>query len=557
MLQERIIEVEETIRKITGVQITKSFEKNDAVIKGTIAVLVVGLSKELEFDVLIYPQYPFKSHEAETIKFFNEELLEYNHVMGDGSICIHTAHSPVLSQKLEYDIESLKAWIKKYYIDRDIDTHYEHIIVPQKPFKNSHFAYFFNEVAFQFKKNQYGFVDYSQISHGSFYAEKITSSVIQNFKDKDGRPLVDVKWNVKLKAMAPSIGLFIFLEDAPVKNKRFAVGKWGELNPFLNQEFLSFLHSVEKKYGKNKNRHLPLFVGYKISGNEIHWQTIMLEISQLPIYGLKESQKFITAINDEIKIDWAITKNCSYKYFFGRGKLDDSITNSKILIIGIGAIGSITAKTLVRSGCTKIDLLDFDVKEPENICRSEYSFITGINNKTIDLLNDLFSVSPFLESNISGYDFSEGFNFYLKAFCKDETRKKEIESYLNQYDLIIDCSADNDFLFILSQLNLSARMINLSISNHAKQLVCAVEKNRYDFVMNQYQNVLSFEVKDLYNPTGCWSPTFKAAYNDINVLVQYAMKHINLKYPLHEGLLKNFVLETDTDNNFNIKLKEF
>jgi hypothetical protein len=145
----------------------------------------------------------------------------------------------------------------------------------------------------------------------------------------------------------------------------------------------------------------------------------------------------------------------------------------------------------------------------------------------------------------------------LKAFCKDEPRKKEIESYLNQYDLIIDCSADNDLLFILSQLNFSARMINLSISNHAKQLVCALEKNRYDFVMNQYQNVLSFEVEDLYNPTGCWSPTFKASYNDISVLVQYAVKQINLKYPLHEGLLKNFVLETDTEDNFNIKLKEF
>ena len=58
-------------------------------------------------------------------------------------------------------------------------------------------------------------------------------------------------------------------------------------------------------------------------------------------------------------------------------------------------------------------MLKFDVKEPENICRSEYSFITGINDKTIDLLNDLFSVSPFLESNINGYDFSEGFNFYF------------------------------------------------------------------------------------------------------------------------------------------------
>ena len=557
MRRERLTEVEETIRKIANIEVIESFEENDTLIKGTISILLPGLTKDLEFEVLIHSQYPFKNHDTETIQFLNKDLLQYNHVMGDGSICIHTAHSPVLNQKLKYDFESLKAWIKKYYIERDIDTHYENIIVPQKLFKNSHFAYFFNEVAYQFNKNQYGFVDYSQISNGSFHVEKITSSVIQNFKDKNGRTLVDVKWNINLKALPRSIGLFIFIEDAPVKNKRFAVVEWDDLKTFFNQEFLAFLHYVEKKYDQNKNRHIPLFIGYKIPGDEINWQTIMLEISQFPIYGLKESQKFITAIKDEININWAITKNCSYKYFFGRGKLDNNITNSKILIIGIGAIGSITAKTLVRSGCTKIDLIDFDVKEPENVCRSEYSFITGINNKTIDLLNDLFSISPFLESSINEYDFSEGFNFFLKTFCKDITRKKEIESYLNKYDLIIDCSADNDLLFILSQLNLSTKMINLSISNHAKQLVCAVEKNRYDFVINQYQNVLSFEIEDLYNPIGCWTPTFKASYNDINILVQYAIKQINLKYSLHETLLKNFVLETENEDNFNIKIKEF
>ena len=57
--------------------------------------------------------------------------------------------------------------------------------------------------------------------------------------------------------------------------------------------------------------------------------------------------------------------------------MNEQLTNSKILIIGIGAIGSIVAKTLVRSGCTKVDFIDYDIKEPENVCRSEYSFYTG------------------------------------------------------------------------------------------------------------------------------------------------------------------------------------
>ena len=75
--------------------------------------------------------------------------------------------------------------------------------------------------------------------------------------------------------------------------------------------------------------------------------------------------------------------------------------------------------------------------------------------------------------------------------------------------------------------------------------------------MNQFQNVLKFDIDDLHNPTGCWNPTFKASYNDINVLVQNAIKHINLRFAEKQKSLKNFVLETEVENNFNIKLKEF
>ena len=420
------------------------------------------------------------------------------------------------------------------------------------------YAYFFNEVSYEFTKNQFGFIEYSQMSNGLYRTDKIISSVIQRFKDKNSKLLLDVSWNIKLKTLPISIGLFVFIEATPTKNKRFIFKKWEDLKPFLQQDFCDFLHIVEEKYKKQEKGHLPLLVGYKISDEEIHWQTIMLEIGKFPIYAEKENKKWLTKIDDEKIIDWAITKNISYKYFFGRGKLNNVITESKILIIGIGAIGSIIAKTLVRSGCNKLDVIDYDVKEPENVCRSEYSFFTGMNNKTDDLLNELFNISPFLETkNYYSYEQSKVFTDSIKAFYNNEKVNHLFENELNKYDLIIDCTTDNDLLYCFSQLNLTTTIFNISISNHAKQLVCAVENNRYDFVMNQFQNVLKFDVDDLHNPTGCWNPTFKASYNDINVLVQYAIKHINLRYAEKQKPLKNFVLETEVENNFNIKLKEF
>lgn len=558
MLQERIKEIESTIGSLPDVDITDSFREKDMSITGSITVLIEELKTALNFDVIIYPQYPFKSHETETIKFSNKALLEYGHVMGDGSICIHTSHSSKLRQKLIYDVDSLKLWIREYYIGNKKDTHYEHIIVPKVLFDGFLYSYYFNEVTYAFKKDEYGYVNYSQISNGFSKNDKIISSIIQDFESEQGNQLVDVYWSSMLKLLPKSIGIFVFIEEAPVQNRRFAVTDWGGLRPFLKQNFFSFLHSAENKFKiKNKGQQLPLFVGYKISDTEIHWQAIALKIGQFPIYGLKENQKFITEIDDEAKINWVITQNCSYQYLFGRGKLEKSFSDGKVLILGIGAIGSIVAKTLVRCGCTKIDLIDFDVKEPENVCRSEYSFITGTNNKTSDLLNELYRISPYFESQTIGYEFSEAFDFYLKSYCQDEKQKRQIEEYLDKYDVIIDCSTDNDLLYVLSQLNLNKKLINLSISNHAKHLVCGVENNRYDFIMNQFNYVLDFNIEDLHNPTGCWSPTFKASYNDINVLVQYAIKHINNRYKENGKPLRNFVLETEVEDNFGIKLLEF
>lgn len=173
------------------------------------------------------------------------------------------------------------------------------------------------------------------------------------------------------------------------------------------------------------------------------------------------------------------------------------------------------------------------------------------------MINELCLISPFFEPINGGYDYSEAFDFFIKSHLADTGIKAEMEKHLEEYDIIIDCSADNDLLYVLSQLQIKSTLLNISISNHAKHLVCAAEQNRYDFIISQFAgNILEFDVDDLHNPTGCWSPTFKASYNDINVLVQAAIKQMNTKFE-QEKTLRNFVIETDDTNCFNINIKEF
>ena len=68
--------------------------------------------------------------------------------------------------------------------------------------------------------------------------------------------------------------------------------------------------------------------------------------------------------------------------------------------------------------------------------------------------------------------------------------------------------------------------------------------------------MLEYDIDDLHDPVGCWSPTFKASYNDIALLVQTALRHINLKLENNKSI-GNFVIQTSFEDNLKIELNEF
>jgi hypothetical protein len=553
-MEDKLKEVQRVISSLDKVLIEEPFVVDHEVnAVGKVKVIYNDNGDSLSFTVKIRPEYPFKILNTEAITFINNELLKYGHVMGDGSICIHTSHSFDLKKKLEIDFASLKRWIQRYFVNKEQDGHYEHIIMQPVKYKEQHYSFIFSEIDHEFRRYDFGFFDYAEIHSGVFYDTKINNHIVLNFKDKHNKLIETSKWSSAYTNLLPAnirFGLYIFIEQPPVVQDRFIISNWSDLQDKVPDEFFVFLHGLQRNNQKLIEVPIPLMIGYKISETEIHWQTTMLQFGDFPIGHEKMNQKWEGFFTDT-KIDWIMTKNSSYDYFFGRGKFNNEISNAKVLIIGTGAIGSMVATTLVRGGCKSIDILDFDIKEPENVCRSEYAFSNGITNKVDELKEILSSISPFVEIRIMDSKF---FHLHTKIFNSAQDLKS-LKNGLNGYDLIFDCSTDNDLMYILSQLSLN-KIITLSITNNARVLVCGAQSNHYTWVMNQYENVLQNDIEDVYNPTGCWSPTFKASYNDISVLVQYALKHINVK--LGQGKeLRNFVIETNETNGFQTKLVEF
>lgn len=544
-MDNRLDLISNTIDSIPNIKIISPFRNDYGNILGRVLSQHSGV--ELEFEVKIMPPYPLQFHETETIRFLNTELIESNHVNRDGSICIHTHHSFDLRQKLLWDFNSLKEWIDNYYLTKSEDAHYEHIIVSEHQDEILS-SYLFTEISHGFSKNSFGYFAYSLQAIGHEGKNERHTFLVHSFLV--GKTPQLCSWS-ELYSQKRNFqqGIYVFVENPPVKHKRFLVESWPELEPFVSQEFLKFLYNINKK-GTFKNiKKIPLMIGYKIPTGEIHWQCATIDTANFPNESVRLENGFGGRFKD-MPINWSSTKNCSYKYFFGRGKFSDKITEKKILIVGIGAVGSIVATTLTRGGCKYLSLVDYEAKEPENVCRSEYDFYTGINNKVDDLGIRLAKISPFVDI-IPDAGMMDAIKYYIN------NRKSEamIKRHIEEFDFIIDCTTDDDVAYILDSLNLNCEVICLSITNKANELLCSVKPDLYQWLIDRGSFIAKSE-EQLYQPTGCWNPTFKASYNDINLLVQFALKHINLTIDSGKQL-RHFFLSSETENGYNVKMHQF
>lgn len=536
-------EIGDLISKIPFVSKLYEIRAEELSLKGRVQIKYAELPNGLDFDFTIFQSYPLKIQDSESIKFNSKALVSYNHVMAWGDICIHTSHNPKLEEKLLIDFNSLKNWIDKYYLGAENDLNYEHIAVNAVVVGYKYYSYFFTECNEDFTPGEYGTVDISKLKDGTYKGKIMTNRIVQSFNPVGGKRLC--KWSSFYSSLKiTNEGIFFFLSNPPAKYGRIPFETWKDFDGMLSDDFLKFLSVYQKEQSSQRGKITPLFLGYRISEIEIHWQVVLIEMGKFPVVGLPEkilgrkTGRWLTGLNSD-SISWAFSRNSSYNYFFGRGTLCNDLIGKKILVIGVGAVGSNLAKTLVRGGCKNLTIVDYDVKEAENVCRSEYTFANGISGKVEELHAILTEISPFVELNILDNEFFESF---VKLFHIDKSVKSDIVKKINDFDLVFDCSTDNDLMYILDKLELNIDVINISITNHAKEMVCAFYPNIYRFVNHQFGNVLKNDLDNVYNPTGCWNPTFKASYNDISTLLQFAIRYIN-----------RIIEQKSVKNNFIVK----
>lgn len=483
------------------------FNKNEKRYEGDI------LLKALNFQVQIPEDYPFGN-----IMFIAKDFEGYPHQNFDGSLCLNSNFVNNIETRLRLEINKLESYVHDYYEDGVEDKHYEYIalnpkglvslIFQENDFKKDRF----NKLFGQFK--------YSILSYHINEKNKIThlSTVALNLGN------IDYSWSNNYFKKDKYIGAWVYLENEPVHFKKNRYKNWSDLSKILPTNFSDFFKSFCKSianyklYPKGLEPSIFLAVGYKIPkliGFETHWDLILIPRYDFP----KKSIQSIDKYNKEIF--WDKSYNVSYERYFGRGALSENLASKKTLIIGNGAIGSSLSEILVRAGLKKIDLADFDIVEPGNICRSSYDFTEVSFSKSAQLKEKLEKISPFVDVDI----FDE-----LKAISPKSEKYLDIFEKLNSYGLIIDCTANNEIIQMLTDMKLSNLVCYISMSNKAREMIFVTNSDNSNIIERRNQMLYSFgsfKEPEYRDGTGCWHPTFEASNFDINQLLNFTVQKFN------------------------------
>ena len=103
----------------------------------------------------------------------------------------------------------------------------------------------------------------------------------------------------------------------------------------------------------------------------------------------------------------------------------NKLINSKVIVFGVGGVGSYVVESLVRSGIGNISIVDFDVVDITNINRQIIALHSTIGKKKVEVMKErILDINPNI--NITIYD----------TFVSCET----IDNFnMANYDYVIDC----------------------------------------------------------------------------------------------------------------------
>jgi len=476
-----------------------------------------------------------------------------------GKLCLHTGITPLKSHgfrvepmeaghRLAWNVQRARCWLQAA-ARGELLSHGDRFELPDfRSGKKGRLA--FRESSESFARWQKcpetaGYVRFLELP-----GEGMTR-VIAGFESPAGEDLFSVpKWGTWLgqKASEGPLGVWIRLDRLPPIEPWQAPMSWKELDGVLGEQGVKLLELLPRLLEKRlrssgldpgeRQRH-PLLIGFPIpervgeSPRQMHWVGFQLpplaEGNEEVANGFRPGakghfQQDLGRLRKLHPLPWLKSQSWSDEDLTGRGRLPDLLRESRILLLGAGALGASVAELLVRGGCRRLLTFDSDTLEAGNLVRHSLTMAELGQNKAQALTERLNGISP--HASVEG----------VAAHFPDIP--PELKSQVQSADLVLDCTADPGVLMHLERYPWPGNprtFIRLSLGLRGQRLYCFTARDER-FPRQHYVEAVTpwvekdwegVEEKDLpVEGLGCWNPLMPARAVDVQLLAATAVRFL-------------------------------
>lgn len=419
-----------------------------------------------------------------------------------------------------------------------------------EPFELPFFPAVPNEL-FAFQENSSSYLKWKEVTQqaGIVFISKAnppsTVKYATHFSVIDNNYIHLYKWGIHLNSIKQKEkGIWLKLPQVPVFDPWQIPKTWGELRSICQQHNIDLDSHLKKFFPEIRDgKYHLLLLGFAIPKNygetsyQLHWQAIRLPIvsyGNFPIKGFRTNEfgywhrDIHEIIVDNAELQWAESSNWDAQEISSRAKMNDEVISQSILMIGGGALGSMIAESLVRSGVKKMTIIDADGLNAGNLVRHTLSMDEIDFNKASALAKKLNAISPHAE-----------ITYVMEAF----PGKDDLQDRINSHDVIVDCTGSDEVLLHMDGFPWQGKKLFFSFSMGFKidRIFCFSDFGK-SFAYAKFRKLIDpwlekqiEENKDYEFPRegiGCWHPIFPGRFEDVAIMSSIAVKQIEEKVAL-------------------------
>lgn len=377
--------------------------------------------------------------------------------------------------------------------------------------------------------------------------------VLVDLHEVEGGMVAQARWNSAIDLTKSSADTaWIDLPSLPVMQPWEAPATWRALGNRLRDEDIDLSDVLASVGSAVRGRTKPgtldrLVMSFPISDrvggvpDRRHWLAITnlsLADKTHTVKGFRPTERnrrrFDTQLAGSSRpLAWARTASWASDSLRRRGRASERLRDKRVLLIGAGSLGSSVAELLVRMGVSKIHILDGDSLDAGNLSRHVLSMSSVGKAKAPALADWLNSLAPDTEAS--------GARALFPPTSAEETRT------VQDCDLILDCTGDDDVLRSLADVSWNGEKIFVSLGMTwgcqgfmafaASESSFPVEDalSRFIGLQGPRLNIDDAAVDGI----GCWSPVFPGTAEDVRLWASVAVGFIRdmVEQPRRTGVL--------------------